>query len=111
MDERPNNAGSISYDLGNNCSMDSLRISFYKWESGRQYKYSIYGSKDSLNWEPIVNNIWSETIEWTAIEFDSTQARFVKLVLLESNQSPKASIWEIEMFGPTALKSDENNLK
>ena len=101
---------TISYDIGKNSSLDSLRISFYKWESGRRYKYSVYGSKDSLNWKPIVCNIWSESLEWTAIEFDSTEARFVKLIILESNQSPWASIWEIEMFGPKLLNNDGDKI-
>ena len=33
---------SISFDLGEQLSFDSLRISFYKWESGRKFEYSVY---------------------------------------------------------------------
>ena len=37
---------TITYELNDNFSMDSLRISFYKGESGRLYKYSIYSSAE-----------------------------------------------------------------
>jgi len=99
---------TIIFDMGNIFSIDSLRISFYQWNSDRLFKYSLYGLKDSSNWEPIVVDIWSDSSEWTEIEFDSTQARFVKLVLLESNQSEPASIWEIELFGPAGVTGINN---
>ena len=101
-------ADTVSYDMGNINAIDSLRISFFQWESGRLYKYSIYSSKDSLNWDPIVVDIWSDSSEWTEIQFDSTQTRFVKLVLLESNQSQPASTWEIELYGPAGVTGINN---
>jgi hypothetical protein len=99
---------TIDLDMGNICALDSLRISFYEWESGRLFKYSLYSSTDSLTWEPIVTDLWSDSLDWSAIEFDSTQARFVKLILLESNQAQPASIWEIELYGPAGITGINN---
>jgi hypothetical protein len=98
---------SITYDLSKSVAMDSLRISFYKGETGRLYKYSVYSSVDLVAWNPILEDIWSEESEWTEIEFDSTDGRYIKLVLKESNQSNKASIWEFESFG-SMLKETPN---
>jgi hypothetical protein len=99
---------TISFDMGNIYSLDSLQISFYKWESNRLYKYSLSCSKDSLNWDAVVTDVWSDSLEWTAIEFDSTQARFLKLILLENNQSSTSGIWEIKLFGPEGVTNVNN---
>ncbi|HCY74440.1 MAG TPA: hypothetical protein DHV28_00835 [Ignavibacteriales bacterium] len=101
---------TIAYDLSENVSMDSLRISFYKGDTGRLYKYSVYSSTDLNDWTPIVEDIWSEESEWTAIEFDSTNGRYMKLVLKESNQSNKASIWEFESFGAISKDNPNQNI-
>jgi hypothetical protein len=99
---------TLDFDMGNIYTLDSLRISFFQWDSDRLYKYSMFGSTDSLSWKPVVMNIWSDSLEWTNIEFDSTQTRFVKLVLLESNQSQPASIWEMELYGPAGMTNINN---
>ena len=98
---------TISYDLGEFHSLDSLRVSFYKWESGRMFKYSVYTSRDSINWAPAIEEIWSENSEWTEINFDSVETRYMNLLLLESNQGPFASIWEVEMYGTDNVNSIE----
>jgi hypothetical protein len=90
---------TITFDLNESFSMDSLRISFYKADSGRLYKYSVYSSENLNEWDTIAEDLWSEESEWSEIEFDSTSGRYLKLVLLESNQSSKTSIWEFESFG------------
>lgn len=100
---------TISYDFNENVSIDSLRISFYKAESGRLYKYSVYSSADLTEWSPIVEEIWSDDSEWTEIEFDSTSCRYLKLVLKESNQGSKASIWEFESFGTIFKENQDQN--
>jgi hypothetical protein len=100
---------TISYDFNENVSIDSLRISFYKAESGRLYKYSVYSSADLNEWSPIVQDIWSDDSEWTEIEFDSISCRYVKLVLKESNQASKASIWEFESFGTIFKENQDQN--
>jgi len=99
---------TITYDFGENVSLDSLRISFYKGESGRLYKYSIYSSNDLNNWNSIIDDVWSDDSEWTAVEFDSTRGRYIKLVFKDCNQGKKASIWEFESFGTSIKKNSEN---
>lgn len=101
---------TIAYDLNENVAMDSLRISFYKGETGRLYKYSLYSSTDQNDWTPIVEDVWSDESEWTAIQFDSTKSRYVKLVLKESNQGNKASIWEFESFGAMSKENPDQNI-
>lgn len=96
---------TVTYDLGENVSLDSLRISFYQGESGRLYKYSIYSSKDLTTWNQVVDNVWSDTSEWTELMFDSTKGRYIKLVLKDSNRGNKASIWEFESYGTDKNKS------
>jgi hypothetical protein len=68
----------------------------------------MFSPQDSSTWEPIVLDIWSDSSEWTNIEFDSTQSRFVKIVLLESNQPQPSSIWEIELYGPAGVTGIDN---
>ena len=105
---------TITYDLGKEETIDSIRISFYKGDSGRIYKYSIYSSDNNQSWKPILNDVWSEASEWSELEFDSTIVRYIKLVIKESNQSPFASIWEFQSFGTkvnTNIKIAENGLK
>jgi hypothetical protein len=100
---------TLTYDFGENVALDSLRISFYKGESGRLFKYSVYSSKDSKEWKPVVDDVWSEASEWTEVEFDSTRGRYVKLILKQSNQGVKASIWEFEAYGVQTKESQISN--
>ncbi len=101
---------TVTYDLGETVSMDSLRISFYKGETGRLYKYSVYSSKDLTHWNPVVDNVWSENSEWTAVEFDSTRGRYMKLVLKDCSQGKKSSVWEFESYGTDLKKSTEQDI-
>ena len=100
---------TVTYDLGDNVSLDSLRISFYQGESGRVYKYSIYSSKDLNSWSPVVDNVWSDESEWTEVVFDSTKGRYIKLVLKDSNRGNKASIWEFETYGVNSKEQYTNS--
>ena len=99
---------TITYDLGENVSLDSLRISFYEGDTGRLYKYSAFSSNDLNYWSPIVDDIWSEETEWTEVEFDSTRGRYIKLILKESNQGNSASIWEFESYGTDKKQQGTN---
>lgn len=94
-----NMPAEINYDMGELQVLDSLRMSFFKWETGRVFEYSVFASVDSVNWLPLLENIWSENFEWTEVTFDPVQCRYVKIDLLGSNQGPIASIWEVEMYG------------
>ena len=94
-----NMPADIDFDMGEDFILDSLRMSFFKWETGRMYQYSVYTSKDSLNWIPVIEEIWSEEIEWTEIKFDPVETRYLRLIMINSNQSPVASLWELEAYG------------
>jgi hypothetical protein len=98
---------TLNLNLGSSLPIDSMRISFFGWESGTKYKYSIYSSIDSIFWIANIENIWSENIEWNEVEFQSTPAQFIRIVLIEGNITPFGSIWEIELFGSSVL-SDIN---
>jgi hypothetical protein len=101
---------TIEYDFTKEVAVDSFRIAFYRGSAGRLYKYSLLVSKDSKNWEKLLNEVWSEASEWTEIEVSLRKSRYVKLVLHGSNQSSKASIWEISSFGDEAnLISEEQS--
>jgi hypothetical protein len=100
---------TISLDMGKIYPLNSLRISFYKWEAGRLYEYSIFSSQDSHNWQPLIQNVWSDSAEWTEVDFDSTNSRFIKLVLTQSNQSQWASIWKIEAYGTSIVPNNNLN--
>ncbi|MFO7523982.1 MAG: discoidin domain-containing protein [Ignavibacteriaceae bacterium] len=89
----------IDYDLGEGFTLDSLRTSFYKWEAGRIYQYSVYISNDSLNWVPAVEEVWSEYTEWTELKFEPVETRYLRLVMIQSNQGNTSSLWEVEAFG------------
>ena len=102
---------TLIFDFGNESSLDSLRISFYEWQSNRIYKYSINCSVDSIKWHSVIKNVWSEENEWTEIEFDSTSARYVELILQESNENNMASIWEIEFYGPDKFYKMNNGIE
>jgi hypothetical protein len=101
---------TVTYDLGEAVSMDSLRISFYKGESGRLYKYSVYSSKDLTHWNPVVDNVWSDNSEWTAVEFDSTRGRYMKFVLKDCNQGKTSSVWEFESYGTDPKKNTDQDI-
>ncbi len=90
---------TISLDMGQINPLNSLQISFYKWEAGRLYEYSIYSSKNEHSWKPLIENVWSDSAQWTEVDFDSTDARYIKVVLTQSNQTQWASIWKIEAYG------------
>ncbi len=90
---------TISLDMGKLNPLNSLRISFYKWNAGRLYEYSIYSSKNGHSWQPLIQNVWSDSEKWTEVDFDSTKARYIKVILTQSNQTQWASIWKIEAYG------------
>jgi len=97
---------TISLDMGQINPLSSLRISFYKWESGCLYKYSVFSSKNAHSWQSLIQNVWSDSTQWTEVDFDSTNARYIKIVLTQSNQSQWASIWKIEAYGTSSGLND-----
>jgi hypothetical protein len=99
---------SIVFDLGKTDSIDETQFSFYKWDQGVVFNYSVMESSDGINWTALVSNQSSFSQEWTIDDFASTAARYIKLIILTCNQSQNAGIWEAQLFGPDKTTSVEN---
>lgn len=95
----------IVYDLGAVKEVSSVKFSFFKWNEGRIYQYTVAFSSDSVNWTEVVPQSSSlTTTEWTTHQFTSRTARYVKLQFITSNQASStwngfAGLWETEIWG------------
>jgi len=95
----------LIYDLGAAKQINTTRISFYDFQNGRIYNYSISVSNDSVNWVNIVQNAASSNQEWTVNIFNPVEARFLKLELISNNQNEWATVWETEILGTSSLQT------
>ena len=101
---------SIIFSLDDNHTINEIHLSFFRWNFGRVYNYSLYVSEDSINWTRVVSNEVSVLSEWTNNAFTPIKGSFVKLVLLSCNESQFAGLWEAEILGPdqsVGIKVDE----
>lgn len=90
----------IMFDLGLSKPLSLLKFSFYNWNNGRIYNYSVDVSNDSINWNRILSQVYSEPAEWTLNETGDLNARFIKVYYHSSNQSGNwAGLWECEIWG------------
>ncbi|MBI9070034.1 MAG: discoidin domain-containing protein [Melioribacteraceae bacterium] len=89
----------ICYDLGETKTISKTRFSFYYYDNGRVYQYSILVSEDNENWTKVIDNVSSSTNEYTENEFAPISGRYVKVDLHGSNNSKWATIWEGEIYG------------
>lgn len=101
----------LIYDLGMVKQINKLRISFYEFQNGRRYNYSISISNDKLNWVSIVDNALSSNQEWTENVFNQIEARYLKLDLISNNQVGWATVWETEIWGYTSSQTTIVNTK
>ncbi|NWF51393.1 MAG: discoidin domain-containing protein, partial [Ignavibacteriaceae bacterium] len=101
----------IMFDLGTVKTVSLTKFSFYKWNEGRVYDYSIQLSTDQNNWTEVVTHNSSSTNEWTYNQFTESDARYVKLIFHSSNQSTWAGLWEGEVFGSQASNIDDDDKK
>lgn len=90
---------TILFDLGSIKSVSRFLISFYGWEIGREYLYSVHASSDKVTWNAVFENVWSSSTEWQSNAFNSTNARYFKLIISGSNQNDFAGVWEAEFWG------------
>ena len=97
---------SLIYDLGSNKKIRETKFSFYDWDNGRIYHYSISTSADSILWDEIVSDDSSSSKEWT-VNAINKNARFVKLTFLSNNSW--AGLWEAQIYGQDA-STDTNNI-
>ena len=103
----------LTFDLGTIRTVCKTRLSFYNWNAGRYYDYSISISTDHNNWITVIpQRISVSNEEWTVDEFTSVEARYVRVHFINNNQSPWAGLWEAEIWGSDATIVDpfNNNL-
>ncbi len=93
----------LVYDLGNLYKINQIKLSFYNWNNGRIYHFSVEASRDSINWDILINNAESKLEEWTICDFESLEYRFVKVIFLSNNQNSWAGLWEVEILGKSEL--------
>ncbi|MBK7631106.1 MAG: discoidin domain-containing protein [Ignavibacteriales bacterium] len=104
----------LTFDLGAIRTVCKTKLSFYNWNAGRVYDYSISISSDNNNWITIVSQATSvSNEEWTVEEFSPVDARYVRVHFINNNQSTWAGLWEAEIWGvdgPTVVDPSNNNL-
>ncbi len=99
---------SITFDLGSVNKIDEVRFSFYRWNEGRNYTYSVLTSPDGAKWTEAVGNGSSAPIEWSIDNFTAVDARYIKLVILSCSESQFAGLWEAEVYGPSKITGIES---
>jgi F5/8 type C domain len=88
----------LIFDLGSEKNIGETKFSFYEWDNGRIYQYSISVSSDLSTWENIVSNASSSSEEWTLNAINKS-ARYIKLTFLSHNQTGGwAGLWEAQVF-------------
>ena len=90
----------LTFDLGAIRTVCKTKLSFYNWNAGRVYDYSISISTDNNNWITVVSQATSASNEeWTVEEFTPVDARYVQVQFINNNQSTWAGLWEAEIWG------------
>jgi hypothetical protein len=100
----------LTFDLGAIRTICKTRLSFYNWNAGRVYDYSISVSSDNNNWVSVVSQTTSASNEeWTIDEFSPITGRYVRVHFINNNQSTWAGLWEAEIWGSDATVIDPVN--
>ena len=101
----------ITFDLGAEKSVSMTKFSFYNFQAGRVYQYTVSVSNDQINWNDVVVNASSAPEEWTENQFTAQQARYVKLQFVSSTNNPNnwANLWEAQIWGEDQTTSVESN--
>lgn len=89
----------LIFDLGEIKSVSQTKFSFYNWQNGRKYTYSLFISDDTASWSEIVSNAISSSEEWTINSFADIKARFIKLLITANSENEWATIWEAQIYG------------
>ncbi|MBI9070033.1 MAG: discoidin domain-containing protein [Melioribacteraceae bacterium] len=95
----------ICYDLGEIKAVSETRISFYYYDKGRTYSYSVYVSEDNNSWTTVIDNAKSSTNEFTENQFTTINGRYIKLEIHEANNSKWATVWETEIIGNNLINT------
>ncbi len=99
----------IQYDLGVIKPINVIALSFYQWNNGRVYEYSIQSSDDEVTWNNVVLNASSSNQEWTLNEINSLSARYIRVVCLSNNVNDWAGLWEARIVEETGVTAGDNN--
>ena len=97
----------LIFDLGSERNISETKFSFYEWNNGRIYHYSVSTSDDSNSWDQIIVNDSSSSEEWTVNSINKN-ARYVKLTFLSNNQCTWAGLWEAQILGTTEITEVNN---
>ncbi len=91
----------LIFDLGTKRIVKKTRFSFFNFQKGRIYQYTVALSNDKENWEEVLVNVSSKEEEWSEEEIEPQEARYVKLIFLSSTKNPYewANLWEAEIWG------------
>ncbi len=90
----------LIFDLGTIRTVCRTKLSFYSWNAGRVYDYSVSVSNDNNNWVNILPQSTSDSNqEWTIDELSPVQARYLRVEFINNNQSTWAGLWECEIWG------------
>jgi hypothetical protein len=101
----------LTFDLGSMKTVGRTKLSFYNWNVGRIYNYSVLISSDHNNWVTIVPQSTSASNEeWTIDEFPLVDARYVRVHFISNNQNTWAGLWEGEIWGLDFATSVNNEL-
>ena len=96
----------LVYDLGDIQLLKVTKLSFYKWNEGRTYNYSIQVSIDSLNWTTVRSNTVSIiNQEWSIETIGPIDAKYIKIAFISNNQNDWAGLWEAEFWGSLNLST------
>src|SRR3990172_8193084 len=100
----------ITFDLGSEKSVSMTKFSFFNFQEGRVYQYTIALSDDQVNWNEVVVNASSASQDWTVNQFISQSARYVRLQFLSSTNNPNnsANLWEAQIWGEGQRTSVES---
>ena len=100
----------LIFDLGKEKSVSMTKFSFYDFQAGRVYQYTVSVSNDQINWNDVIVNASSASEEWTVNQFTVQQARYVKLQFISSNDPGNwANLWEAQIWGEDQTTSVESN--
>ena len=100
----------LIFDLGESKNISQTKFSFYNFQNGRKYTYSIYVADDTSNWSEVVSDVISAPEEWTINNFNSITARFVKLYISANNENNIATLWEAEIYGVIDISDTINGV-
>lgn len=99
----------IQYDLGDVRNINLVALSFYRWNAGRIYEYSVTGSIDGTQWFDLVSNAQSLDREWTINEIPEVDARYIRIICLGNSESDWAGLWEARILGPDIVTHQNEN--